>query len=398
MLCERIAEFVRALAVIVLSVPTISGCSFIFVRGPQTTDAVPLSKRPDCTTSQVAPVVDSVIATAFVLGAASGGKYGTFVRINGEGASDVSTLVDLTSAATFAASAFYGYATVSSCSARAAQFKDEQEQRERPKSARQPEQVKPATSDSPSSKRPDPPAQAAGFAFGWKAQEAGDACTGANGQWNATATKRSCSKTVAGVGFDGEVGLEFWHGRIKRVRVTRNVADDEANSLLVAFTRAKDLLTTEYGKPDQIKEYIPPICHEALAACLRNHRVFVSARWLWPNSFEIAANLSATDTDVVLTLDHFALASVEPVRPRSVDPSSQPPAAEQADAQATMVISSLSGSTVVVDGKPLGATPAHWRGPAGTHEILVVHPQYGKKQVNVESTPGQARDITVSFP
>lgn len=73
-----------------------------------------------------------------------------------------------------------------------------------------------------------------------------------------------------------------------------------------------------------------------------------------------------------------------------------PPAA--AAGNAVLTFASTPSSNVILDGRPLGATPKTATVPAGRHTILFVHPEHGRKAKSVEVKAGQKATLKVSFP
>ncbi len=101
-------------AVVLASLAPTAGCSVVFVSGPK--KIAPGRFEPDgCSTSRVAPIIDTVLLGLWGGAAVSEASrnategYGTGVDRG------TSIAVGVTLAALSAASAFYGYATVATC-------------------------------------------------------------------------------------------------------------------------------------------------------------------------------------------------------------------------------------------------------------------------------------------
>ena len=74
-------------------------------------------------------------------------------------------------------------------------------------------------------------------------------------------------------------------------------------------------------------------------------------------------------------------------------------AAKPAAGQGTLNCNSIPVSNVIVDGRPLGSTPKMGLSvPAGTHTVVFVHPEHGRKVVTVSVGSGQAATASVRFP
>lgn len=62
-------------------------------------------------------------------------------------------------------------------------------------------------------------------------------------------------------------------------------------------------------------------------------------------------------------------------------------------------INSIPASTVILDGRPLGSTPKVGVSVgAGSHTVVFVHPQHGRKVRQVNVTPGGTATAAVRFP
>ncbi|MCC6648268.1 MAG: PEGA domain-containing protein, partial [Polyangiaceae bacterium] len=73
-----------------------------------------------------------------------------------------------------------------------------------------------------------------------------------------------------------------------------------------------------------------------------------------------------------------------------------PPAAESGTA--TLSINSIPPSNCILDGRPLGSTPkAGVSVPAGTHSVVFVHPEHGRKSVSVTVKAGESKSVGVRF-
>ncbi|MGK3993384.1 PEGA domain-containing protein [Sorangium sp. So ce1024] len=81
--------------------------------------------------------------------------------------------------------------------------------------------------------------------------------------------------------------------------------------------------------------------------------------------------------------------------PRAEAPAAAPAAAA---ASGTLNINSIPVSKVVLDGRPLGSTPKVGVSvPAGSHTVLFIHPELGKKSVTVTVKAGETKTAAVKF-
>ncbi|WP_437694068.1 PEGA domain-containing protein [Sorangium sp. So ce176] len=90
--------------------------------------------------------------------------------------------------------------------------------------------------------------------------------------------------------------------------------------------------------------------------------------------------------------------------PRPEAPAAAPKAEAQAAAPAaaagaaTLNINSIPVSKVVLDGRPLGSTPKVGVSvPAGSHTVMFIHPELGKKSVTVSVKAGETKTAAVKF-
>jgi len=67
--------------------------------------------------------------------------------------------------------------------------------------------------------------------------------------------------------------------------------------------------------------------------------------------------------------------------------------------QGTLNVNSIPVSNVIVDGRPMGSTPKMGLAvSAGTHTVVFVHPEHGRKVVTVTVAAGQAATAATRFP
>jgi serine/threonine-protein kinase len=75
------------------------------------------------------------------------------------------------------------------------------------------------------------------------------------------------------------------------------------------------------------------------------------------------------------------------------------PAPAAASGQGTLNINSIPVSNVILDGKPLGSTPKIGvKVSAGSHTVVFVHPQFGRKVRAVTVAAGSSTSATTKFP
>lgn len=84
------------------------------------------------------------------------------------------------------------------------------------------------------------------------------------------------------------------------------------------------------------------------------------------------------------------------VAPPSTGPDKPPPAT--AGGNGTLNINSIPVSKVVLDGRPLGSTPKVGVSvPAGSHTVVFIHSELGKKSVTVQVKAGETKTAAVKF-
>lgn len=82
--------------------------------------------------------------------------------------------------------------------------------------------------------------------------------------------------------------------------------------------------------------------------------------------------------------------------PPAPTPTPKPVAAA---GQGTLNINSIPQSNVLLDGRPLGKTPrAGISVPAGSHTVVFIHPEHGRKQTSVNVAAGKTATAAVRFP
>jgi serine/threonine-protein kinase len=88
-------------------------------------------------------------------------------------------------------------------------------------------------------------------------------------------------------------------------------------------------------------------------------------------------------------------AAPAPKSPHGREPPTSAPAAAS---KATLNFNSIPSSTVVLDGRPLGQTPVMGVSVSpGSHNVLFVHPERGRKAVHVAVDAGVKRTVSVRF-
>ncbi len=84
---------------------------------------------------------------------------------------------------------------------------------------------------------------------------------------------------------------------------------------------------------------------------------------------------------------------------RSGSSRSQSSQSATADGKGKININSIPSSNVLLDGRPLGPTPRTGVSvSAGTHTVMFVHPQHGRKQLSVRVVAGKTATAAVRFP
>jgi len=79
--------------------------------------------------------------------------------------------------------------------------------------------------------------------------------------------------------------------------------------------------------------------------------------------------------------------------------ASTPTKTAPAAGQGTLNVNSIPVSNVIVDGRPMGSTPKMGLSvPAGTHTVVFVHPEHGRKVVTVTVAAGQSQTAATRFP
>ncbi|EYF03686.1 PEGA domain-containing protein [Chondromyces apiculatus] len=85
----------------------------------------------------------------------------------------------------------------------------------------------------------------------------------------------------------------------------------------------------------------------------------------------------------------------EPKEPKAAEPA---PTAQASSGQGTLNINSIPVSKVVLDGRPLGSTPKVGVSvSAGSHTVIFIHPELGKKSVTVSVKGGETKTAAVKF-
>jgi serine/threonine-protein kinase len=93
------------------------------------------------------------------------------------------------------------------------------------------------------------------------------------------------------------------------------------------------------------------------------------------------------------------LTASTPAPTPATPPATKTASAAPAAGQGTLNINSIPQSNVLLDGRPLGKTPkAGVSVSGGSHTVVFIHPEHGRKQVVVTVIPGRAATAAVRFP
>lgn len=131
-------------------------------------------------------------------------------------------------------------------------------------------------------------------------------------------------------------------------------------------------------------------------------------------SFERKVSFDSGDAEQTVTVDLAGEESTSSKPSRTLTTPSRTPASPAAptapaapappkpaasSGQATLNINSIPVSNVILDGKPLGSTPKVGVSvPAGSHTVVFVHPEHGRKVRAVTVEAGQTATAAVRFP
>ncbi|MDF3067322.1 MAG: hypothetical protein K0R38_2923 [Polyangiaceae bacterium] len=91
------------------------------------------------------------------------------------------------------------------------------------------------------------------------------------------------------------------------------------------------------------------------------------------------------------------------VAPLSVSLPEVPPSPEVVDASkgsvnaGTINVASTPPANIVLDGRPIGMSPRVVRVPVGSHTVVLIHPLYGRRSLNVRVRPGATTSAAAEF-
>jgi hypothetical protein len=87
------------------------------------------------------------------------------------------------------------------------------------------------------------------------------------------------------------------------------------------------------------------------------------------------------------------------VAPTQPPPASVAPPVAAKGSNGTLNLNSIPVSNVILDGRPLGATPKlNVSVPAGPHTVIFVHPEFGRKANRVTVVAGKTIPVVAKFP
>ena len=142
---------------------------------------------------------------------------------------------------------------------------------------------------------------------------------------------------------------------------------------------------------------VPPTENYQVVATKKGYRDFEA---------EIAFGDGKAEKTVDIEMVASSTAREEPVAapgplPRAVPrgPSAPAaPAAPPAGGETKLAINSIPISNVIVDGRPVGSTPKQMPTTPGTHTVVFIHPELGRKTVTVNVQAGKTAVAATKFP
>ncbi|WP_437787131.1 PEGA domain-containing protein [Sorangium sp. So ce1097] len=194
--------------------------------------------------------------------------------------------------------------------------------------------------------------------------------------------------------------------RVVKGQLTLELATSGASVKLVSARGTEKKLPDSAWKKPPVKVDVDPSEGWKLVAKKRGYEDFSQAISFDDGQAEKAIRIALAEVSKPEPAAAAAPAPAPqpPAEPRAEAPAAAPraeaPAAAPAAAAAsgTLNINSIPVSKVVLDGRPLGSTPKVGVSvPAGSHTVLFIHPELGKKSVTVTVKAGETKTAAVKF-
>ncbi len=285
-----------------------AGCSLIFVsRAPSDAEALPATQELDCTTSDAAPIVDSILTGLEVARTvyAFAAKDSTYQKFPISRGADIGFGVGFT--ALFAGSAIYGYSSTARCAtAKARRERILEERNSRPPAA-------PAAPTAPVFSTTVPPAEVAGFSFGASKDAARAACESASHEWKESRRAFECSGTPVDSGLDARARLTFCGDTACRIELLMTPKGADATGWVDRLTTILDDLRARYGEPTSHDvSYADSSCAGSrLFECIQSGSTHFRYEWKWANGKYVVLSLGARPSRVPRTSsDPLAAATI----------------------------------------------------------------------------------------
>jgi hypothetical protein len=202
----------------------------------------------------------------------------------------------------------------------------------------------------------------------------------------------------------GTVSLKVLKGQ-----VTLDLVTTGASVKLVNAKKVEKKLPDSVWKSPPVKLDVDPSEGWSLIASKKGHEDFKQALSFDDGqaektiSIELSeAGKSAPAAATPAPATPVTPAPATPAPPTAAAPKVESPAAtpapQAASGAGTLNINSIPVSKVVLDGRPLGSTPKVGVSvPAGSHTVIFIHPELGKKTLTVAVKAGETKTAAVKF-
>jgi hypothetical protein len=269
-----------------ISVSTSSGCSLLFTtKAPPNAANLPPMAAVECTSSKIAPIVDTGVALAMgstIFSRITGGDDASAdVVINREADIGIAAGVALL----FIASSAYGYHVTGSCHAvkrghlnapvSAGAF-PAQDEEDRSRSRRRSREPAPAAAVPSAWEAPlGLPKTVGGFAFSTPPAEAEKVCAASGRVWESQGVNANCNQNADGSGVE-VARLEFDLGSLTKIAIVYAPAESSFNK---SYDSLHAKLKARYGKPQIWRTPLSGDCATALPDCMKRGETFAGSTW-----------------------------------------------------------------------------------------------------------------------
>jgi hypothetical protein len=153
---------------------------------------------------------------------------------------------------------------------------------------------------------------ALGYKFGDTMTLARNACTAAEGNWEAAEESATCDRLPRTMTFAGRVELRFCDSKLCVIDILAPFLQPTDAVVLRRWTDAKTQLEKRYGESRSGRVARPAACEGRVIECLASKQAEYRLEWKWPEGARIQEQLAQDDGKTVLQIRYASSAHRDP--------------------------------------------------------------------------------------